>query len=303
MSRIALISPGAMGTAVGRTLLSQGHQILCDVADRSLATRQRAEAAGFVSAMSFDDAVLGADIVLSLVPPSQALPVARRYAASIALDGAAGRRSKRLFVDGNAISPQTAMEIFDAVAGVGARAVDCSIFGPADVLGASNVLVFSGADAASMAALFVPVVETRLAGGRFGDASSVKMALSIMTKALPALFLDAACASAASGQLDVMVSLFERLYPGIMSFIGRSLPTYPRHVARRLDEMREVETWLRELGQMAEMTRSARHNLERLHHAALSGERKWDLLRLLDAVAERGILDERLRAPPSRVPA
>ena len=52
MSRIALISPGAMGTAVGRTLLSQGHQILCDVADRSLATRQRAEAAGFVSAMS-----------------------------------------------------------------------------------------------------------------------------------------------------------------------------------------------------------------------------------------------------------
>jgi 3-hydroxyisobutyrate dehydrogenase-like beta-hydroxyacid dehydrogenase len=253
-----------MGTAVGRALLCRGHIVYCALSRRSDATQQRAAHSGFVCCESLKEAIVKSEIALSLVPPGQALNVARRFA-----DCVTGLDSAPIFVDCN------------------------SIFGPADKIGPENMLVVNGAEASVIAGLFADLVEVRIAHGDFGGASAVKMAMSIITKSLPALFLEATCASAASGQLDLMVSLFDRLYPGIMSFIKRSLPTYPRHVSRRLDEMREIEMWLRDLGLSGAMTHSARQNLDRFRDAKLCAERKWDLITLLDAAARHGVLAER----------
>lgn len=291
MSGIVLVSPGAMGTAIGKALLRCGHRIYCDVSQRSAVTQQRAERAGFVICEPLEAAFHESDVVLSLVPPSQALAVSRCFA-----DCVAGHRSAPIFVDCNSVSPRTARAIGAVIAASGASAVDCSIFGPADELGTSNVVVVSGEHARTVAALFDGLVDVRIAEGGFGAASAIKMSISIITKSLPALFLEATCASAASGQLGLMVALFERLYPGIMSFINRSLPTYPRHVSRRLDEMREIESWLHDLGQLGAMTHGARYNLDRLHSAELSPAHNWDLLTLLNAVARRKILTQRQTA-------
>jgi hypothetical protein len=43
---IGLVSPGEMGAAVGRSLTSNGRTVLSALANRSQATRQRAQAAG-----------------------------------------------------------------------------------------------------------------------------------------------------------------------------------------------------------------------------------------------------------------
>jgi len=282
---IVLISPGLMGTAVGRALLCRGHVVYCALSRRSDATRRRAGQSGFICCDSLGEAIGKSEIALSLVPPGQALNVARRFA-----DHVAGLPAAPIFVDCNSISPPTARAIGRIIADVGAAAVDCGIFGPADKIGPENVIVVNGTEARAIASLFADLVEVKIAHGAFGGASAVKMAMSIITKALPALFLESTCASAASGQLDLMVGLFDRLYPGIMSFISRSLPTYPRHVARRVDEMHEIEIWLRDLGLSGAMTHSARQNLDRLRDAELSAERKWDLIALLDAVARHGVL-------------
>lgn len=288
MTGIVLISPGLMGTAVGRALLCRGHIVYCALSRRSDATQQRAAHSGFVCCESLEEAIVKSEIALSLVPPGQALNVARRFA-----DCVTGLDSAPIFVDCNSISPPTAQAIRGIIVDAGAAAVDCSIFGPADKIGPENMLVVNGAEASVIAGLFADLIEVRIAHGDFGGASAVKMAMSIITKSLPALFLEATCASAASGQLDLMVSLFDRLYPGIMSFIKRSLPTYPRHVSRRLDEMREIEMWLRDLGLSGAMTHSARQNLDRFRDAKLCAERKWDLITLLDAAARHSVPAER----------
>lgn len=291
MTGIVLISPGRMGTAVGNALLGRGHVVYCALSRRSDATRERAVRSGFVCCDSLEEAIGQSEIALSLVPPGQALNVAGRFA-----DCVTGVRAAPIFVDCNSISPPTARAIQEVIADAGAMAVDCSIFGPADKLGPENVIVVNGTKARAIAGLFADLVEVRIAGGEFGGASAAKMAMSIITKSLPALFLEATCASATSGQLDLMVGLFDRLYPGIMSFISRSLPTYPRHVSRRLDEMREIEIWLRGLGLSGAMTHSARQNLDRFRGARLSAERKWDLIALLDAAARHGVLAARQEA-------
>jgi hypothetical protein len=59
------------------------------------------------------------------------------------------------------------------------------------------------------------------------------------------------------------------LYPGIMEFIERNLPTYPTHAARRIEEMREALGWFAELGQSASMTQAAIVVLERISNGGL----------------------------------
>jgi len=162
--------------------------------------------------------------------------------------------------------------VLQAVSLAGAGAVKASFFGPASSLGQDNVIVLSGKPAMEVGALFESQVEVRVVGDDFSAASTVKMSMSILTKALPALFIEAMSAAAAGGQLDVTLDLFERLYPGIMNFLRRTLPTYQNHASRRLDEMLEIEAWLRHLGQDAAMTRSGRYTMERFRLAKVPAE-------------------------------
>lgn len=284
MSRIAIISAGALGTCVGKTLARGGHDVRCNVSGRSAATRRRAIEAGFILSTTLTEAILESEVVVSLVPPAQALAVASRFAECLHGRGRVDVR-ERIFVDGNSISPQSAVAIQATVGAVGARMVDASFFGPANSLDKENVLVLSGPAAARVATLFEGLVAVRTIGAAVGAASAVKMSVSTLTKTLPALFLEAACASAAFGQLDVTLDLLDRLYPGIMSFLARTLPTYRQHAARRLDEMREIEHWLRDLGQPAAMARSGRETLARLALDSLPAEECRNFRELVAAIA------------------
>ena len=273
MTRVALISPGALGTTVGKSLASAGHEVLCYLSERSEATRQRGAEASFVLCRSLREAVLESEIVLSLVPPTQAIVVSCQFAQCLEERHRGGNiPCSQIYVDGNSISPQTAGVVLQAVSLAGAGAVKASFFGPASSLGQDNVIVLSGKPAMEVGALFESQVEVRVVGDDFSAASTVKMSMSILTKALPALFIEAMSAAAAGGQLDVTLDLFERLYPGIMNFLRRTLPTYQNHASRRLDEMLEIEAWLRHLGQDAAMTRSGRYTMERFRLAKVPAE-------------------------------
>lgn len=284
MSRIAIISTGALGTCVGRALTRAGHDLRCNVSERSVATRRRAIDAGFIVTDTLTEAILESEFVISLVPPAQAVAVASRFAGCVRGRGRVDGR-ERIFVDGNSISPRTAVVIQATVVGAGASMVDASFFGPANSLGNDNLLVLSGPGAHHVAALFNSLVEVRTIGADAGAASAVKMSVSTLTKTLSALFLEAACASAASGQLDVTLDLLDRLYPGIMSFLARTLPTYRQHAARRLDEMRQIEDWLHDLGQSAAMARSGRETLARLALGALPAEECRNFREMVAAIA------------------
>lgn len=80
MTVIAVIAAGAMGANVGRRLVDAGNVVLTNLDDRSDATRKRADEAGMTHA-SWTGIIQKADIILSIIPPRDALSFAERVLA------------------------------------------------------------------------------------------------------------------------------------------------------------------------------------------------------------------------------
>ncbi len=79
---VALVHPGEMGISVAACLLRRGHRVLWCGEGRSSATRLRAESFGLVEMPSLQAMVAEADVVISLVPPADALGMARAVASA-----------------------------------------------------------------------------------------------------------------------------------------------------------------------------------------------------------------------------
>jgi len=165
---VGLLHPGEMGSAVGRVLQDNGHEVVWASEGRSDATRERARSfrdAGTVAALARE-----VELILSICPPHGAVGVAR------ALRGFDG-----IYVDANAISPMRAQE----VAALHPRFVDGGIVGgPPEEPG--TTLYLSGDEAPAVAALWDgSVLETRVVN----DASAVKMVYAAWSKGTAAMLL------------------------------------------------------------------------------------------------------------------
>ena len=112
--------------------------------------------------------------VLSVCPPHGALGLAEVVAGS----GFAG-----LYIDANAVAPETALAISARVAAAGATFVDAGIIGPPAARAGTTRFYLSGAAAESAAALFAgSLLEPIVCGVQPGAASAVKMCYAAYTK-------------------------------------------------------------------------------------------------------------------------
>src|SRR6202048_2094341 len=124
MAVIGVIAQGMMGAGVGRRLHESGGEVRTLLTGRSPASAERAGAAGMVAAANERELLSGADFFLSILPPGEAEPLARRLAPTLAaLD------RKPVYIDCNAVSPQTAISIGEAIAPTGAHFVEAGIIG------------------------------------------------------------------------------------------------------------------------------------------------------------------------------
>ena len=78
---VAVIAPGMMGSGVGQRLVENGIEVRTLLAGRSDATLARAKAAGMVGAS--DEQIVASDIILSILPPGDALGLAERLAPAL----------------------------------------------------------------------------------------------------------------------------------------------------------------------------------------------------------------------------
>ena len=102
MGTVGIVSPGAMGSAVGGAYRAGGSRVVATVAGRSERTVGLAERAGLELLADLDAVVAAADLLLSIVPPDQAIETAAEL-------GDASRRTgaRPLVSDWNAVSPAT----------------------------------------------------------------------------------------------------------------------------------------------------------------------------------------------------
>jgi 3-hydroxyisobutyrate dehydrogenase-like beta-hydroxyacid dehydrogenase len=241
MTVVGIVSPGAMGSAVGRALRDGGARAVATVVGRS--PRTAALAHGLELLPSLDDVVATAEVLLSIVPPGEAAAVAASVAAAAGRTGATP-----LVADLNATAPATARAIAADLARAGLELVDGSISGGPPLPAGATIVYLSGRRAAEVAALPAPGVEMYVVGDEIGLASAVKMSTASIYKGRLALLVQALRAAHANGVLEHVLADLRRSDPVL---VDRASPAVQRgaSVAGRYDgEMREIAAAQAEAG-------------------------------------------------------
>ena len=177
--RLGILHPGEMGASVAAAARAAGSAVCWASDGRSGATRRRAEQAELEDAGTLEALVAASETILSVCPPESAPELADAVMA-------AGFRG--VFVDANAIAPDTARALAARVESAGARFVDGGIIGPPARREATTRLYLSGGDAQAVAGAFRgSVLEAMVIGARPGAASALKMSYAAWTKGSAAL--------------------------------------------------------------------------------------------------------------------
>lgn len=231
---IAVIAQGSMGAGVARRLTDNGVRVLTSLAGRSAASAARAKDAGMVDAS--DAEIAAADVILSIVPPGDALPFAQRLAP--ALTAATG---KPLYVDCNAVSPDTVKQIAAAIAPTGARFADAGIIGGPPRAGYGGPVFYcSGADAAPLARLNDVGLVFRPVDGDIGAASALKMTYGGITKGLTAVGSAMLLAAERAGVAEALHAELAASQPNLLAYFQRSVPDMFGKAYRWVAEMEEI---------------------------------------------------------------
>jgi len=217
---------------VGAALIASGVPVLWVGQGRTQGTRQRAIAAGLTEAGSLPELLRASSVILSICPPEAARQVAQQVAAG---------NFQGVYVDANAISPQTARMIERLTRESGIEFVDAGIIGGPPGPDEAR-LYLSGEGAAGIALLFAGAdrLTTTVLEGPTGAASALKMCYAAWTKGSTALLLAALAAADALGVDRALREEWMVSQPELAARLKRSVNSTPRKAWRFVVEMEQI---------------------------------------------------------------
>lgn len=237
--RVAIIAPGRMGCDLGSALSQAGLRVVTPLEGRSTESRKRAAAAGMQPIAEAE--LADCDVILSVVPPSEALPVARRLKALLR-----DARRKPLVADLNAISPATALAVSQEITAAGCRFSDGCIIGTPQEPGQDGPFVYLSGDAAveiaGILAVGLPFVEA--IDGPTVAASAFKMCFAGVMKGLTSVGITLLLAANRSGAGDLMMRQLASSQPELWSWFKRQIPASHIKHGRWVAEMQEIAAFL-----------------------------------------------------------
>jgi 3-hydroxyisobutyrate dehydrogenase-like beta-hydroxyacid dehydrogenase len=226
---IAVLGAGAMGSAIGRYLTQAGARVLTALEGRSAASGSRAREAGMEDA-SFEE-LAACEFLLSIVPPGVAVESAERFA-----DVLTKAAKKPVYVDCNAISPDTVARIASVLDATGAPFVDGAIIGAPS----SPKFYMSGPHADQTARLNDAGLVVRVLDGPLGAASALKMSYAGITKGLTALGSAMSLAAMRNGAGKALFDELSESQPELLGWLSRNVPRMPPKAYRWVAEMEEI---------------------------------------------------------------
>jgi len=240
MAVIGVIAQGTMGSGVGRRLRESGAEVRTLLSGRSPASAERARAAGMVAAADERALLEGADFFLSILPPGEAEPLARRLAPTLA---ALGR--KPVYLDCNAVSPQTAIRIGEIIAPTGAHFVDAGIIGGPPRPGYKGPSIYASGEHVREA---LPLrdwgIDLRAIDGPIGTASGVKMSCAGITKGTTAIAAAMLLGAARFGCAEALIAELSESQPQMLARMRNSIPGMYDKAYRWVAEMEEISDFL-----------------------------------------------------------
>ncbi|HEU0021792.1 MAG TPA: DUF1932 domain-containing protein [Dehalococcoidia bacterium] len=190
---IAIISPGDMGSGIGKALVQEGYQVLTCLEGRS--------------------------------------SLAKRIK---------GANPDLLYVDCNAIAPQTTRKIAEIIDGTGAHYVDGGIIGSPPARRGLTRVYFSGPDKSELLDLHGQNIDFRGLGDEIGTASALKMCYASQTKGTTALWLHTLITAQSLGVLDPLRKEWSSSHPALWGRMEGNIPTVPHRAGRWIGEMKEI---------------------------------------------------------------
>ena len=226
--KIGVLHPGEMGSSIGDCLIQSGHEVFWASSERSQLSRDRATTWQEKSKLS--ELVEEVDAILSVCPPSEA-----RALANEVLD----LRFRGIYVDANAIAPQTASEILNDF---GSNYVDGGLIGPPAREKGSTRLYLSGKFAREVGSWFdTSLLEAKVIATEMGvQASSLKMAYAGYTKGSSALLILINAFAELAGVRESLVKEWEMSQPALIKRSEHAAKGTAAKAWRFVGEMEEI---------------------------------------------------------------
>jgi 3-hydroxyisobutyrate dehydrogenase-like beta-hydroxyacid dehydrogenase len=239
MTVIGVIAQGMMGAGVGRRLHESGAEVRTLLTGRSAKSAERARAAGMEPAANEHALLAGSDFFLSILPPGEAEPLARLLAPALkALD------RKPVYVDCNAVSPQTTIRIGEIIVPTGADFVDGGIIGGPPRPGYSPTIYASGPTAGQTAVLRDWGIDWRVIDGPVGAASALKMSYAGITKGTTAIASAMLLGAARFGCGEALIAELTESQPEMLARFREGIPRMYDKAYRWVAEMEEISDFL-----------------------------------------------------------
>jgi 3-hydroxyisobutyrate dehydrogenase-like beta-hydroxyacid dehydrogenase len=253
---VGLLHPGEMGSAVGATLVAGGARVLWASAGRGAQSRERAAALGLEDVGTVAALTRQAATILSVAPPHAAVEVAREVA---------GLGFRGVYVDANAIAPETTRELARLIQGGGGRFVDGGIIGPANRKPGAARIYLSGPGADGVKRLLDkgPVMPVVLEGP-VGAASALKIAYGGWNKGSQALLMAIRAFAVAEGVDEALLAEWTLSQPDVPARAERAVNDNARKAWRFVGEMGEDARALAQAGLPAGFHEAAGDVYERL---------------------------------------
>jgi L-threonate 2-dehydrogenase len=237
---VAIIAPGNMGAGIGKRLTENGVSVLTSLAGRSAASEKRARDAGMRAVE--DRALMDADFLLSIVPPGEALALAKRLSGVLT-----AANKKPTYVECNAVSPQTTRKIAEVIAATGAPFVGAGIIGPPPKPGSTNTKIYaSGPAAKDFAKLNDHGLIVRVLGDELTAAHALKMSYAGITKGFTALGAAMMLAATRQGAADALRAELADSQQPLIAWLTRQTPNMYSKAYRWVAELDEIASFVGE---------------------------------------------------------
>ena len=258
ITKIGIISPGAMGISVAATMRRSGFDVYWASAGRSAESVARAQEHNLLDAHTVANLCATCEAIVSVCPPHTAVSVAEEVLAT---------GFKGVYLDANAIAPNKAVHIAEMMAAAGVVFVDGSIIGGPAWEPNSTWLYLSGEQAGVVAEFFAEgPLETAVIGDQIGQASALKMCFAAYSKGTTALL---SMILAGAEALGVRANLEEQWSRGGSEFAAQTQQRVRRVTAKawRFEgEMHEIAATFASVGLPAGFHEAAADVYQRLGH-------------------------------------
>jgi 3-hydroxyisobutyrate dehydrogenase-like beta-hydroxyacid dehydrogenase len=235
IERIGFMTPGDMGQGVAMQLKSKGFSVYTALEKRSERSRKMAAEAGLTDVGSIAKLCAEVDLVMSVMNPGAALEFAREAASAI------GKQARKpVFIDCNAIAPDTMREIEAVMKTAGSRCLDGGLIGPPPRGTAKVHLYVSGPGSAELEQIGNEQLLVHVMSERLGDASAIKMCYSAFNKGTQGLALETLMAAQRLGVYEALEKQIQSSRGEMYQSFLSAFPQLPPKAYRWVPEMHEI---------------------------------------------------------------